>query len=127
MIAEPIMVSRDDFSGSALPAGTTIEVVLRGNADYAALDALEVLLTGTHAEASRLGVTEAVVDLRRLEFMSSSCFKCFISWIASIQEMEATQQYKIRVVSNPKLHWQKRSLHSLRCFAIELITVTEES
>ena len=125
-MGDVVTVNREDFNGTAQQAGTTMEVVLQGNADYGALDALETLLTRTHAEASRAGVTEAVVDLRRLEFMSSSCFKCFISWIADIQEMEAERRYKIRLVSNPQLHWQKRSLHSLRCFAVELITVTEQ-
>lgn len=120
-------VNREDFAGTAQCEGTTINVVLDGNADYTALDALETLLGRVHSEASRLGVTRAVVDLRRLEFMSSSCFKCFISWIADIQGMEPEQRYTICLVSNPKLHWQKRSLHSLRCFAAELITVTEEA
>ena len=70
-------------------------------------------------------MTEAVIDLRDLEFMNSSCFKSFVSWITDIQELEPAQQYKVRFLSNSKLHWQKRSLHSLRCFAVELITVTE--
>ena len=44
-----------------------------------------------------------------------------VSWITNIQEMEADRQDK--VLSNPSMHWQKRSLHSLRCFAV---TVTEQ-
>ena len=84
-----------------------------------------MLLTRVHSESRRLGVTEAVVDLRDLEFMNSSCFKSFVTWITDIQELDAAHQYKVRFVSNPKMHWQKRSLHSLRCFAVELITVTE--
>jgi hypothetical protein len=125
-MSDVVTVNRDDFSGTAQQADAIMNVVLRGNADYGALDALETLLTRAHADAARSGVTEAVVDLRRLEFMSSSCFKCFISWISDIQEMEPEHRYKIRLISNPQLHWQKRSLHSLRCFAMELITVTEQ-
>ena len=125
-MTEVAAVHREDFTGAAQRDGTTINVVLDGNADYTALDALEMLLSRIHAESSRLDVTQVVVDLRRLEFMSSSCFKCFISWIADIQEMEPERRYSISLVSNPKLHWQKRSLHSLSCFAPELITVTEQ-
>ena len=125
-MTEVVTVSGDDFAGAAHHDGDTIAVMIKGNADYAALDALEMLLTRVHAEARRLGVKEAVVDLRSLEFMNSSCFKSFVSWINDVQELDEPQRYKVKFRSNPKLHWQKRSLHSLRCFAVELITVVEE-
>ena len=48
-----------------------------------------------------------------------------MSWINDISELPTDRQYKVQFLSNPKLHWQKRSLHSLRCFAVELITVVE--
>ncbi|MDQ3339980.1 MAG: hypothetical protein M4D80_32875 [Myxococcota bacterium] len=125
-MGEVVTVHGDDFAGVAQHDGSTINVSLTGTADYAALDALEMLLRRTHSEASRLSVTETIVDLRQLEFMNSSCFKSFVSWINDIQEMEQERQYKLRFVSNPTIHWQKRSLHSLRCFAVGLITVTEQ-
>jgi len=64
--------------------------------------------------------------LRQLEFMNSSCFKSFVSWVTDIQELDDAKRYKVRFLSNPTYHWQKRSLHSLRCFAVELITVVEQ-
>ena len=82
-----ISVTRDDFSASATRDGASIIAWLKGTADYAALDDVDLLLSRVHAEA-----TEA-------------------------------ERYKVRLLSNPNLHWQKRSLHSLRCFAIELITI----
>ena len=126
-MSEVVSVNGDDFSGAAHHEGAAIAAWIKGNADYAALDALEMLLTRVHAEAKRLAVGEVVIDLRNLEFMNSSCFKSFVSWINDIQELAQTQQYKVRFRSNPKMHWQKRSLHSLRCFAVELITVVEEA
>jgi hypothetical protein len=125
-MSEVVTVTGDDFSASAHHAGTTIKAALKGNADYAALDALEVFLSRLHAEAKRLGIKETVIDLLQLEFMNSSCFKSFVAWITEIQELGANDQYKVTFLSNPKLHWQKRSLHSLRCFATDLITVTEQ-
>jgi hypothetical protein len=122
---EVAAVSGDDFSGTARHEDNQIHVSVKGNADNAALDALDQLLQRTHAEAKRLAVREAIVDLRQLEFMNSSCFKSFVSWINDILELAADRQYKVQFLSNPKLHWQKRSLHSLRCFAVELITVVE--
>ena len=124
-MSEVVTVTGEDFAGSARHEGRTLTAWLKGNADYAALDALEMLLTRAHAEATRLEVTEMIVDLRQLEFMNSSCFKCFLSWITDIQELEPERQYKVKFLSNPQLHWQKRSLHSLRCFAVELISVVE--
>jgi hypothetical protein len=120
-----VTVTGEDFAGTATHEGTTIQTWLKGNADYAALDALEMLLTRAHSEATRLGISEMVIDLRQLDFMNSSCFKCFLSWITDIQELEQERQYKIKFLSNPQLHWQRRSLHSLRCFAVELISVVE--
>ena len=125
-MSEIVTVNGDDFAGAAHHENAIITAWLKGNADYAALDALEMLLTRAHSEATRLGANEIVIDLRQLEFMNSSCFKCFLSWITDIQELAPDQQYRVKFVSNPKLHWQKRSLHSLRCFAVELITVTEQ-
>lgn len=123
---EVASVKGDDFAGAAQIDGAILHASLKGNADYAALDALDTLIERIHAEATRAGVKETVVDLRELEFMNSSCFKSMVSWVTNIQELEADKQYKIRFVSNPQMHWQKRSLHSLRCFATELISVTEQ-
>lgn len=125
-MAEVVSVKGDDFAAAAHHEGSLIQASLKGNADYAAIDLLERLLDRIHAEARRLSVTETVIDLRQLEFMNSSCFKSFVTWITNIQELETGRQYKVTFLSNPNMHWQKRSLHSLRCFAVELINVTEQ-
>ncbi len=125
-MSELVTVTGDDFAGSAHVDGSTVQAVLKGNADYAAFDALEMLLNRIHAETKRLAATEVVVDLRQLEFMNSSCFKSFVSWVTDIQELDDAKRYKVKFLSNPAYHWQKRSLHSLRCFAVELITVVEQ-
>ena len=126
-MSEVVTVTAEAFTASATRDGTVISAWLKGSADYSASDALDTLVNGIHADAQRAQVTEVALDLRELEFMSSSCFKCLVSWITTIQELEASQQYKVRILSNPDLHWQKSSLHTLRCFAAELITVTEQA
>lgn len=122
---EVVTITGNDFSATARYEGSAISALLKGNADYAALDAVETLLTRLHVEAQRLAISETVVDLRQLEFMNSSCFRNFIGWITDIQELSAERRYKIRFLSNPKLHWQRRSIQSLRAFAVDLISVTE--
>src|SRR5262245_54510753 len=106
-----------------LEGRTTIVVRFTGSAEIPAKSALESLLLTLHAEAVRLGVKGVVVDFRNLEFMNSSCFKAFIAWIGSDRVLAVEQRYRIRLMSRPDLLWQRRSLHSLRCFADDLVTV----
>jgi hypothetical protein len=122
-MSELISLTGADFAAAASHQGTRIALQLSGTADNAAMDPLDTVLTRVHAEARRLEVADAVIDLRGLEFMSSSCFKSFVTWIADIQELPPPAQYKLKFLSDPARHWQKRSLHALRCFAVELITV----
>ena len=103
--------------------GRTIRLRLAGNADMRVTYSLHLFLTRLHAEARRHAVAEVEVDLHSLEFMNSSCFKNFVTWINEVGESVKEQQYKIRFVSNPSLLWQRRSLHALCGFAKDLITV----
>ena len=38
-------------------------------------------------------------------------------------DLEATQQYRIHLLSNPNLLWQRRSLAALSCFAVDLVAI----
>src|SRR5438445_8694831 len=55
-----------------------------------------------------------------LEFMNSSSLKVFVSWIADLHD-EVDQTYKLRFLSNTRHHWQRRSLVSLRTFAVDRV------
>ena len=94
-----------------------------GTADMRATEGIATWLLDLHGEAQKLGVGDVVVDMRDLEFMNSSCFKGFVSWITTMQEAEQARRYRVKFVSNPSLHWQRRSLPTLRCFATDLITI----
>ena len=112
-----------DFSASAAVEGPALVCRLTGNADMRVVAALQAWLLGLHDEAERLRAQQVTVDVRQLEFMNSSCFKGFVTWIGVVQECEPDQQYKIRFLSDPKMLWQRRSLHALSCFAADLISV----
>jgi hypothetical protein len=116
-------VSGENFSAYAMNKGRTITAFLKGNADMRARPHLEQFLSSLHGAASGLKVSEVYVDFRDLEFMTSSCFKDFVSWLSVLEAAPLEQQYRISFVADPKSHWQKRSLHALRCFAAKLITV----
>lgn len=118
-----LSVSADDFSASASLNGKTLTVKFTGNADMRTKDALDRLLSALHAEAQKLRVEAVVIDFHGLEFMNSSCFKSFVSWISDVRDLDSDAQYAIRFLSKPDLLWQRRSLHALRCFAVDLITI----
>jgi hypothetical protein len=95
---------------------------LSGTADLRVTDSVEAILTRVHQKAMELGIPEVQMDLRDLEFMNSSCFKSFVSWISEVSDL-TSGQYRIRFLSNPSILWQRRSLHALSCFAAELVTI----
>ena len=95
---------------------------LSGTADLRVTDSVEAILTRVHQKALELAIAEVHMDLRDLEFMNSSCFKSFVSWISEVSDLTAGQ-YRIRFLSNPSILWQRRSLHALSCFAAELVTI----
>jgi anti-anti-sigma factor len=111
------------FTAAVACAGDGLLVTLAGNGDVRAQDALEVFLGQLHGEADRLGVTQVEIDCRELKFMNSCCLKALVSWIGAVQDSGG--HYRICFLSNPRLHWQKRSFRALTCFAAELVTVQQ--
>jgi hypothetical protein len=101
---------------------TALVAKLSGTADLRVTDSVEAILGRVHQKALELGIPEVRMDLRELEFMNSSCFKSFVSWISEVSDL-TTGQYRIRFLSNPSILWQRRSLHALSCFAAELVTI----
>jgi hypothetical protein len=100
-----------------------VSVRLVGSAETMAVASLGRLLGKVHGEAMRLAVREVTVDVRDLEFMNSSCFKAFVSWLSALQDLEPNKQYRIRFLSDARKHWQRRSLGALSSFATNLIQV----
>ncbi|MDP9150610.1 MAG: hypothetical protein M3O36_11810 [Myxococcota bacterium] len=98
-------------------------VRLAGNADMNVIVALSTELKRIHDEAVRLKVREVVCDFARLYFMNSSCFKSFVAWIATVETMEQSQRYRIRLRSNQELHWQKRSFEALRSLSDTVVSI----
>lgn len=104
--------------------GKVLQLKFSGEADVEAKPEIDTVVRKIHEEALRLGAERIDVDLRQLEFMNSSCFKVFVSWLSSVQDLDTDKQYKIHLLSNPNLHWQRRSLAALSCFAVDLVTIS---
>lgn len=112
-----------ELSATAAVEGKTMRLTLTGTADTTAEPDLGELLGRLHRESMRADVDQVLVDLRALEFMNSSCFKCFITWIVAVRRLPTDQHYRITFLSNPDLHWQRRSLHAISYFGGELVAV----
>jgi hypothetical protein len=116
-----LSVAAGPLSGEASIDGANIEVRLTGVADMRASSVLDDMLSKLHTEALKNQVKEVVVDIRELEFMNSACVLKFVSWLSKLDE--STEKYKIRFLSSAKYHWQQRSLHALRAFAADCLTI----
>jgi hypothetical protein len=111
------------FVLDATLVGGELTVHLRGNADLRAIEPLGRYLAAVHEEIQRLKLPGVTMDFRQLEFMNSSCFKEFVTWINWVRAMPQAEQYKISLLADPKMHWQRRSLNALHCFATTLVSL----
>lgn len=103
--------------------GKEITIILAGTADTRALPDLDTFLKAVHGSALEDSTREVTVDFRELDFMNSSCFKAFVTWLGAIQDLEAAKQYRVRFLSDDGKHWQRRSLAALSCFAVDLVQI----
>jgi len=112
-----------DFSAEASVRGHQMEVTLSGTADFMMKGHLDRFLRALHAEAQRRALTKVNVDVRRLEFMNSSCLNSFAWWISTVQDQPAEGRYRIVFLSSPTVYWQRRSLNALAGMAGDIISV----
>jgi len=116
-------VTTPEFQATASQDSSGVSLRLTGNADVRVMSALDAMLRTLSAELEKASVPEVVVDMRNLQFMNSSCFKSFVTWLGQVQELEPGKQYRIRFLSDANKHWQRRSLAALSCFAVELVRI----
>jgi len=118
---ELLAVETPGFSCAPTLDSDKLSVTFVGTGDVAAIEILGTYLKQVHAEAERLGVTEVTCDFRKLSFMNSSCFKAFVVWIDTVKN--AARTYRIRFLTDPEMHWQRRSLEALRRLATSVVSV----
>ena len=67
------------------------------------------------------GLREVQLDVRQLRFVNSSAMRVFFNWLRWIQQEPADRRYKISVISDPTVSWQRLSLPTLRGRAPEVL------
>jgi anti-anti-sigma factor len=115
--------TENDFAANASASERRIAVSLSGTADVTTRNHLDHFLREVHQQAQRCRAEEVTVDVRQLEFMNSSCLKCLVWWVSTVQEQPADGKYHIVFVSSPSVYWQRRSLDALACLAGDIITI----
>lgn len=118
----PLIAGRA-FQAAATHEGTIATLELMGTADASTRVDVQAAIDAMREQARALRVSEVAVDLRKLEFMNSSCFKCLITWLSDLLEQPVEQRYNIRFLSDPGKQWQHRSLRALSCFAVDLVSI----
>jgi hypothetical protein len=116
-------IDTSDLRTTTTQDDKSVSVAFSGNADSRSMSAIDALLSGLHTVAVGSKMREVTIDLRELEFMNSSCFKAFVTWIGKVQDLPQPQQYHMVFRSDDSKHWQRRSLGALSCFAVDLIRI----
>ena len=111
------------FGLSARSSGSKITLTFNGNADMMVIDDLYRYLASIHEHACKDHASEVVVDFQDLEFMNSSCFKCFVTWISTVKSLGLEERYQIRFICKRGMHWQKGSLEALCSFAVDVVSI----
>ena len=116
-------IDTDEVNVEAMGDDDSLLLRFSGNADTRVKEEIRSFLLETHRVAQETQVSKVSVDLRELEFMNSACFKAFVTWLAQVRNLEPDKQYRIHFLSNDKIHWQRRSLRALSCFAAKVVRI----
>ena len=65
------------------------------------------------ADARRSGVKEVRLDVRALGFISSSCFKPLVTWLAVLRERADEERHEIATHTQPERQSLKRGMVAL--------------
>lgn len=117
-------ITLEGFSVVPSVDAEALRVVFTGMGDLDAVTSLGALLPKVHQQAVRHGVSEVVFDFCALEFMNSSCFKAFVTFIDNAKTVAAG--YRIRFITTSKHYWQRRSLEALARLATGVVVIQSD-
>ena len=86
------------------------------------VDVLAVYLKQVASALVDSSIAAVSFDFRDLYFLNSSCLKAFVTWICGMVADRVTP-FQITFVTNPKFHWQRRSVEALQRLAPKNIQI----
>ena len=114
-----------ELEGWADRDGPGLTLRLVGNADLRAAQAFALFVRQAESAAIDGRLREVTIDLRQLEFMNAVCLRELAAWVSRLQAMPEATRYRLRLVTDPRRHWQRLSLPMLKCFGTELVELVE--
>lgn len=61
------------------------------------------------------------IDLSRLTFVNSSAIRLFVDWVTWVNSEPTDHRYKVTIIMNPQVTWQKTSLGVLKSLAHDVV------
>ena len=116
-----LKIETSSLRGEANREAGGITCSLQGTADLTSTEELTALVSALHDAAIEAGVDRVTMDLRAVEFMSSSCFQCLVDWVLMAQRAAERDRYAIRLLHDPEVLWQRRGTRSLAGFSEGLV------
>jgi hypothetical protein len=105
--------------------GVTGRVRFAGTGEAEGAAVLDRYLGGMHQHALARELREVVIELWELEFINSSCLKAMVAWIYKVDT--EGRPYKIRLLRDASLHWQRTSIATLQRLAPEIVIVEDRA
>jgi hypothetical protein len=93
--------------------GSSARVTMSGSAESSAKVVVADFLQCLHESVTLARITEVVLDVRALSFMTASCFKAFVGWIERLESLAVEARYRIRFVYDEQTTWQSKTLGAL--------------
>jgi hypothetical protein len=115
------------LSTSSARDGDRIVLTCSGSAESDSIAVLQAALETTHDSATHANVHAVVADLRGLEFAASACLKVFVAWLQQVQQLGATERYKVVFRAASQHSWQRRSLGALAALAGDVVEIQTEA
>jgi hypothetical protein len=119
--ATPRLFQAEDFCAEWMRQGDVIDVWMWGTAESLSEQVLVNAFNEVRASASQDQPREIRIDLRAIEFLHSGCLKYLVNWITPLQN-RASEVYKIVLIWNPGMNWQKRTIYVLCSLAPDVLT-----
>lgn len=114
-----------DQSGLRLApvAGLEGRVSFSGSGETGGVDVLRSFVERLHDAVVLAKLPEVFVDMVDLKFINSSCLKVLVSWVYKVDT--TGRPYRIQLIRDTRMHWQKGSLDTLRRLAPQVVNVAD--
>ncbi len=110
----------EDFTIEWVRVDDAIEVNMWGTAGALSEHLLVGALNEVQEAAAAQAPREIRLDFRGVEFLHSGCLKYLVNWVTAVHPGSA-DKYKVVLVWNPSMNWQKRTVYVLCSLAPELL------